>query len=183
MLRVRINTASITRLLKQTKENLQTLPQCPTDDPPEPLQLTESEHHVLINATARSIQRPQKPSRQKTSQRKEGFHTVNHTTVSETDQCILRHGDTIPGSQRDDLLLKAELNPKRNWFASTEAAADLSYPGTQTDASSPNNVHIPDQKNRGSQKRILILHQRASNSESIAESDGFVSSSNRRAVV
>ncbi len=60
--------ASIQRLLplvKQTQKNLKILPKRTTDDPQELLQLIESTDHILIDATERPIQRPQKPARQK----------------------------------------------------------------------------------------------------------------------
>jgi len=60
--------ASVQRLLpilKQTQKNLKILPKRTTDDPRELLQLIESVDHVLIDATERPIQRPQKPARQK----------------------------------------------------------------------------------------------------------------------
>ncbi len=60
--------ASVRRLLpilKKTQEHLQVLPKRPTDDPQELLQLIDSVNHILIDATERPIQRPQKPTRQK----------------------------------------------------------------------------------------------------------------------
>lgn len=76
---VRISTASITHF-KANAKNRTVLPRCPTDDPQELLQLAiESVHHVLIDAMARPMQRPQRPVRQKTCSGK-SFHTVNHIT-------------------------------------------------------------------------------------------------------
>ena len=80
--------ASVQRLLpilKQTQKNLKVLPKRTTDDPQELLQLIESVDHVLIDATERPIQRPQKPARQKKHYSgKKRFHTVKNTTVSES---------------------------------------------------------------------------------------------------
>ena len=56
-------------ILKQTQKNLKVLPKRTTDDPQELLQLVESVDHVLIDATERPIQRPQKPARHKSPYR------------------------------------------------------------------------------------------------------------------
>jgi len=117
-------------ILKQTQKNLKVLPKRTTDDPQELLQLVESVDHILIDATERPIQRPQKPARQKKHfSGKKGFHTVKNTTVSDTDKRILILGETVPGSQHDYSLLKEELDPKMDWFASTEASVDPAIPG------------------------------------------------------
>ncbi len=93
--------ASVKRLLpmvKQAQKNLNVLPKRPTDDPQELLQLVENVDHILIDATERPIQRPQKPARQKKHYSgKKGFHTVKNTTVSDTDKRILIIGATVPG--------------------------------------------------------------------------------------
>lgn len=73
---------------------------------------------------------------------------------AETDQRVLRLGDTVPGSQYDGPLLKEGFNPNRDRFVSTEVAVDRDYPNIQTDASSPGNVHIPDQKLWKSRKNL-----------------------------
>jgi len=52
-------------VLKQTQKNLQVLPKRTTDNPQELFQLIESVDRVLIDATERPLQRPQKPARQK----------------------------------------------------------------------------------------------------------------------
>ncbi len=44
---------------------MKVLPKRTTDDPQELLQIIESVDHILIDATERPIQRPQKPARQK----------------------------------------------------------------------------------------------------------------------
>ena len=87
---------------KTNAKNLKVLPKRTTDDPQELLQLVESVDHILIDATERPIQRPQKPARQKKHfSGKKGFHTVKNTTVSDTDKRILILGETVPGSQHD----------------------------------------------------------------------------------
>ena len=140
-------------ILKQTQKNLNVLPKRTTDDPQELLQLVESVDHVLIDATERPIQRPQKPARQKKHYSgKRGFHTVKNTMVSDTDKRILILGETVPGSQHDYSLFKEEFDPKIDWFASTEASTDLGYQGIQTDYLSPENIHIPHKKPRKSKK-------------------------------
>ena len=140
-------------VLKQTQKNLKVLPKRTTDDPKELLQLIENADHILIDATERPIQRPKKPARQKKHYSgKKGFHTVKNTTVSDTDKRILILGETVPGSQHDDSLLKEELDPKVDWFASTEVSVDLGYQGIKTDYSSFENIHIPHKKPRQSKK-------------------------------
>lgn len=52
-------------ILKQTQKKLKVLPKRPTDDPQQLIQLIESVDHILIDATERPLQRPQKPARQK----------------------------------------------------------------------------------------------------------------------
>ena len=52
-------------VLKQALKNLNALPKRMSDSPEELLQLIESVDHVLIDATERPMQRPQKPARQK----------------------------------------------------------------------------------------------------------------------
>jgi hypothetical protein len=148
--------ASVQRLLpilKKTQEHLKVLPKRPTDDPQELLQLVESVDHILIDATERPIQRPQKPARQKKHfSGKRGFHTVKNTTVADTDKRVLILGETVPGSQHDYSLFKEEFDPKIDWFSSTEASVDLGYQGIQTDYSSPEQIHIPHKKPRKSKK-------------------------------
>jgi len=119
-------------ILKQTQKNLNVLPKRTTDDPQEILQLVESVDHILIDATERPIQRPQKPARQKKHfSGKKGFHTVKNTMVSDTDKRILILGETVPGSQHDYSLFKQEFDPKIDWFASTQASTDLGLPRHQ----------------------------------------------------
>jgi hypothetical protein len=121
--------------------------------PQELLQLIENIDHILIDATERPIQRPQKPARQKKHYSgKKGFHTVKNTTVSDTDKRILILGKTVPGSQHDYSLFKEEFDPKIDWFASTEASTDLGYQGIKTDYSSPEHIHIPHKKPRKSKQ-------------------------------
>jgi hypothetical protein len=140
-------------ILKKAQKNLNVLPKRTTDNPQELLQIIENIDHVLIDATERPIQRPQKPARQKKHYSgKKGFHTVKNTTVSDTDKRILILGATVPGSQHDYSLLKQEFDPKMDWFASTEASVDLGYQGIQTDYLSPENIHIPHKKPRKSKK-------------------------------
>ena len=71
----------------------------------------------------------------------------------------------ISSNQHDHSLFKEELNSKMDRFVSTEAVVDLSYPGIQIDASLPENIHVSSIRKL---KRILILCEHASNSESIA---------------
>jgi hypothetical protein len=52
-------------VLKKAQEILKVLPKRTKDDPQELLQLIESVDRVLIDATERPLQRPQKPARQK----------------------------------------------------------------------------------------------------------------------
>ena len=52
-------------LLEHAQKNLKVLPKRTTDNPQELLQLIESADHVLIDATERPMQRPQKKARQK----------------------------------------------------------------------------------------------------------------------
>jgi hypothetical protein len=148
--------ASVQRLLPvltNAQEKLKVLPKRPTDDPEELLQLIESVDHVLIDATERPIQRPQKPARQKKHfSGKRGFHTVKNTTVADTDKRILILGETVPGSQHDYSLFKEEFDPKIDWFSSTDTSVDLGYQGIQTDYSSPEQIHIPHKKPRKSKK-------------------------------
>jgi predicted DNA-binding protein YlxM (UPF0122 family) len=148
--------ASVQRLLpilKKTQEKLKVLPKRTTDDPEELLQLIESIDHILIDATERPIQRPQKPARQKKHfSGKRGFHTVKNTTVADPDKRILILGETVPGSPHDDALFKEEFDPQVDWFSSTEASVDLGYHGIQTDYSSPEHVHVPHKKPRKSKK-------------------------------
>ena len=148
--------ASVQRLLPilmNAQEKLKVLPKRPTDDPEELLQLIESVDHVLIDATERPIQRPQKPARQKKHfSGKKGFHSVKNTTVADTDKRILILGKTVPGSQHDYALFKEEFDPQVDWFSSTEASVDLGYQGIQTDYSSPEHLHIPHKKPRKSKK-------------------------------
>jgi hypothetical protein len=140
-------------ILKKTQKNLKVLPKRTTDDPQKLLQLVESVDHILINATERPIQRPQKPARQKKHfSGKKGFHTIKNTMVSDTGKRILILGETVPGSQQDDSLFKEEFDPKMDGFASTEASTDLGYQGIQTDYLSPENIHIPHKKPRKSKK-------------------------------
>lgn len=61
-------------------------------------------------------------------------------------------GETVPGSQHDYSLLKTELDPKIDWFNSTEVSVDLGYQGIQTDYASPEQIHIPHKKPRKSKK-------------------------------
>ena len=138
-------------ILKQAQKKLRVLPKRTTDDPKELLQLIESVDHILIDATERPIQRPQKPARQKKHYSgKKGYHTVKNTTISGTDKRILILGETVPGSQHDYTLLKEELDPKVDWFALTEASVDLGYQGIKTDYLSPEKIHIPHKKPRKS---------------------------------
>jgi hypothetical protein len=140
-------------LLKQAQKNLQVLPKRTTDEPKALLQLIESNDHVLIDATERPLQRPKKPSRQKSYYSgKQGFHTVKNTIIADLDKCILIIGETVPGRQHDYSLLKDDLDPNVDWFASTEVSVDLGYQGIQTDYSSPEQVHIPHKKPRKSNK-------------------------------
>jgi hypothetical protein len=140
-------------ILKNAQKNLKVLPKRTTDDPQELLQLIESIDHILIDATERPIQRPQKPARQKKHYSgKKGFHTVKNTTVSDTDKRILILGKTVPGSQHDYSLFKEEFDPKIDWFASTEASTDLGYQGIKTDYLSPEHIHIPHKKPRKSKQ-------------------------------
>ena len=140
-------------VLKQTQKNLNVLPKRTTDNPQELLHLIENTDHVLIDATERPLQRPQKSARQKKHYSgKKGFHTVKNTTVVDTDKRILILGKTVPGSQHDYSLLKQEFDPAMDWFASTEASVDLGYQGIQTDYLSPENIHIPHKKPRKSKK-------------------------------
>ena len=148
--------ASVQRLLPiliNAQEKLKVLPKRPTEDPEKLLQLIESVDHVLIDATERPIQRPQKPACQKQHfSGKRGFHTVKNTTVADPDQRILILGETAPGSPHDDALFKEEFDPQVDWFSSTEASVDLGYQGIQTDYSSSENIHIPHKKPRKSKK-------------------------------
>jgi hypothetical protein len=138
-------------ILKQAQKNLQVLPKRTTDDPKKLLQLIESVDHILIDATERPIQRPQKPARQKKHYSgKKGYHTVKNTTISGTDKRILILGETVPGSQHDYSLFKEEMDPKVDWFASTDASVDLGYQGIKTDYLSPEKIHIPHKKPRKS---------------------------------
>jgi len=140
-------------ILKKALKNLKALPKRMTDSPQELLQLIESVDHVLIDATERPIQRPKKPARQrKHYSGKKGCHTLKNTTVSDTDKRILIIGETVPGSQHDYSLLKEELDPKIDWFASTEASVDLGYQGVKKDYSSAEHIHIPHKKPRKSKK-------------------------------
>jgi DDE superfamily endonuclease/Helix-turn-helix of DDE superfamily endonuclease len=140
-------------ILKNAQKNLKVLPKRTTDDPQELLQIIESIDHILIDATERPIQRPQKPARQKKHYSgKKGFHTVKNTTVSDTDKRILILGKTVPGSQHDYSLFKEEFDPKIDWFASTEASTDLGYQGIKTDYLSPEHIHIPHKKPRKSKQ-------------------------------
>lgn len=140
-------------ILKHTQKNLKVLPKRTTDDPKALLQLIETVDHVLIDATERPIQRPQKPARQKKHYSgKKRFHTVKNTTVSDTDKRILILGKTVPGSQHDYSLLKEEFDPKIDWFASTDASTDLGYQGIKTDYLSPEHIHIPHKKPRKSKQ-------------------------------
>ncbi|MDZ7620938.1 MAG: transposase family protein [Candidatus Competibacteraceae bacterium] len=148
--------ASVQRLLPvlmNAQEKLKVLPKRPTDDPEKLLQLIESVDHVLIDATERPLQRPQKPARQKKHfSGKRGFHTVKNTTVADTDKRILILGETVPGRQHDYALFKEEFDPQVDWFSSTEASVDLGYQGIQTDYSSSEHLHIPHKKPRKSKK-------------------------------
>ena len=140
-------------ILKQAQENLQVLPKRTTDDPKELLQLIESVDHILIDATERPIQRPQKPARQKEHYSgKKGYHTVKNTAISDTNKRILILGETAPGSHHDYTLLKEDLDPKVDWFASTDASVDLGYQGIKTDYLSAEKIHIPHKKPRKSAK-------------------------------
>ena len=140
-------------ILKNTQKNLKVLPKRTPDDPQELLQIIENVDHILIDATERPIQRPQKPARQKKHYSgKKGFHTVKNTTVSDTDKRILILGKTVPGSQHDYSLFKEEFDPKIDWFASTDASTDLGYQGIKTDYLSPENIHIPHKKPRKSKQ-------------------------------
>ena len=140
-------------ILKHTQKNLKVLPKRTTDDTKALLQLIETVDHVLIDATERPIQRPQKPARQKKHYSgKKRFHTVKNTTVSDTDKRILILGKTVHGSQHDYSLLKEEFDPKIDWFASTDASTDLGYQGIKTDYLSPENIHIPHKKPRKSKQ-------------------------------
>jgi hypothetical protein len=140
-------------ILKNAQKNLKVLPKRTTDDPQELLQIIENIDHILIDATERPIQRPQKPARQKKHYSgKKGFHTVKNTTVSDTDKRILILGKTVPGSQHDYSLFKEEFDPKIDWFTSTEASTDLGYQGIKTDYLSPEHIHIPHKKPRKSKQ-------------------------------
>ena len=140
-------------ILKHTQKNLKVLPKRTTDDPKALLQLIETVDHVLIDATERPIQRPQKPARQKKHYSgKKRFHTVKNTTVSDTDKRILILGKTVPGSQHDYSLFKEEFDPNMDGFASTEASTDLGYQGIKTDYLSPEHIHIPHKKPRKSKQ-------------------------------
>jgi hypothetical protein len=151
-LRMRVRPTFITHF-KKAQENLQVLPKRTTDDPDELLQLIESVDHILIDTTERAIQRPQKPARQKEHYSgKKGYHTVKNTTISDTNKRILILGETAPGSHHDYTLLKEELDPKVDWFASTDASVDLGYQGIKTDYLSAEKIHIPHKKPRKSAK-------------------------------
>ena len=140
-------------ILKHTQKNLKVLPKRTTDSPQELLQVIESVDHILIDATERPIQRPQKPARQKKHYSgKKRFHTVKNTTVSDLDKRILILGKTVPGSQHDYSLFKEEFDPNMDWFASTEASTDLGYQGIKTDYLSPEHIHIPHKKPRKSKQ-------------------------------
>jgi len=140
-------------VLKQTLKNLKVLPQRMSDPPEELLQLIEIVDHVLIDATERPIQRPQKPARQKDHDSgKKGYHTVKNTTVADTERRLLIIGNTVPGKQHDYSILKEEFNPETDGFESTEVSVNLGYQGIQKDYSSAENIHIPHKKPRKSKK-------------------------------
>ncbi|MDS4022223.1 MAG: transposase family protein [Candidatus Competibacter sp.] len=140
-------------ILKQTQKNLKVLPKRTTDDPQELLQLIESVDRILIDATERPVQRPQKKAQQeKHYSGKKGFHTVKNTTISDTDKRLLIIGKTVPGSQHDYTLFKEEFDPKTDWFGSTKTSVDLGYQGIKTDYLSPENIDIPHKKPRKSKK-------------------------------
>lgn len=140
-------------VLKQTLKNLKVLPKRMSDPPEELIQLIENVDHILIDATERPIQRPQKPARQKDHYSgKKGFHTVKNTTVADPEKRLLIIGNTVPGKQHDYSILKEELNPETDWFESTEVSVDLGYQGIQNDYSSAQNIHIPHKKPRKSKK-------------------------------
>ncbi len=140
-------------VLKKAQEILKVLPKRTTDDPQELLQLIESVDRVLIDATERPLQRPQKPARQKKHYSgKKGFHTVKNTMVSDPSKRVLILGKTVPGSQHDYSLFKEEFDPKTDWFASTKASTDLGYQGIKTDYLSPENIDIPHKKPRRSKQ-------------------------------
>jgi len=140
-------------ILKKTLKNLKVLPKRLSDPPQELLQLIENVDHILIDATERPIQRPKKPARQKKHYSgKKGFHTVKNTTASDTKKRVLMIGETVPGSQHDYSILKEELDPATDWFASTECSVDLGYQGVKKDYSSAENIHIPHKKPRKSKK-------------------------------
>ena len=134
-------------VLKQTLKNLKVLPKRMSDPREELVQVIESVDHILIDATERPIQRPQKPARQKDHYSgKKGFHTVKNTTVADTERRLLIIGNTVPGKQHDYSILKEELNPQTDWFESTEVSVDLGYQGIQKDYLSAQNIHIPHKK-------------------------------------
>ena len=138
-------------ILKHAQKNLRVLPKRTTDDPTELLQLIEKTGHVLIDATERPIQRPQKPACQKKHYSgKKGYHTVKNTMISDTNKKLLILGKTVPGRQHDYALLKEELDPTVDWFTSTEVSVDLGYQGIKTDYLSPEKIHIPHKKPRKS---------------------------------
>ena len=140
-------------VLKQALKQLQVLPRRTTDEPQELLQLIEKVDKVLIDATERPIQRPPRRARQKQYYSgKKGCHTVKNTTIVDTKKRILILGGTVPGSKHDYRLFKEELDPKVNWFETTEATVDLGYQGIKTDYLSPENIQIPHKKPRKSKK-------------------------------
>ena len=104
-LRVRIRTASIT-CFKANAKTGRFYSQRSTNGPRELLQRMERMECALclIDAMERTHATTPKASPSKKYSGK-GFHTANHTTVSETDQPLLRLGDTVPGSQHGDSLL------------------------------------------------------------------------------
>ena len=140
-------------VLRKTQKNLQVLPKRTTDHPQELLQLIESVDRVLIDATERPLQRPQKPARQKKYYSgKKGCHTVKNTLVSDTGKRVLILGKTVPGSQHDYSLFKEEFDPKTDWFASTRASTDLGYQGIKTDYLSPEHIDTPHKRPQKSKR-------------------------------
>jgi len=89
---------------------------------------------LLIDATERPVQRPQKePEQTEHYSGKQKDHTVKNTVIAAPNTTILYLGPTVPGSQHDYGLFKQEFDPNQDWFKPFKLWADLGYLGFDKD--------------------------------------------------
>jgi len=106
---------------------------------------------LIFDATEQKIQRPQDYEFQKsTYSGKKKSNTVKSMIISTLDKYIHYVSECYIGKTHDFSLLKAEFNPKLNWFDGYQIRVDLGYLGFKTNY--PNaTLYVPNKKPKGGQ--------------------------------